>query len=413
MAWRDHLLPAALDGVPFLYGEVGTRGGRRGELHEFPGRDDPFAEDLGRKARSYQVRAFILGENYFEPRDALVDVLEAGGNHVLTHPYRGDLVVKLIGEYTIKESDQEGGIAEFDFTLVEAGQSIPTLFISTGDKVRDLKLEALAAAAAKTKFSLLGAIGDVLKSVSDGVGKAASALRKVNGKISGALGLVDNITAEIDGLEAEITTLLNTPQALMTKVGALVDSIFGLVSDFIPETPASGVRIEPVDLVATTLEATTQLFGFTSEADTIPTPTEQRQLEHDAHAAIEIHVKAATVASGAATLAGLELRSADQAQTILVTLAEMLDEVLAADIDGEVAESFATLKAATVQHFTEQARSLPQVTTLTPPTTTPALVLAYELYGDPDLDDDLILRNKIRHPTFVQGGRALEVLSDV
>jgi prophage DNA circulation protein len=42
----------------------------------------------------------------------------------------------------------------------------------------------------------------------------------------------------------------------------------------------------------------------------------------------------------------------------------------------------------------------------------PALVIACELYDDADQVDDIIKRNNIRHPLFVAGGRAIEVLSE-
>lgn len=412
MAWRDLLLDAALDGVPFLYEEVTNEFGRRGEVHEFPGRDEPFAEDLGRAARRYAARAFILGENYTDGRDALRDVLEAGGNHVFTHPYQGDKIVKLIGTARLTESDKEGGMARFDFTLVEAGVSVEVVLISTDATVKTLAADALEALSEHTKFSLLGAIGDVLSSVSNGINTASSAVRKVNGKIGGALGGIDNISNAIDAFEAELTTLLNTPTALMNKLGALVDSVLALVSVFEPDANKLGVRVEPVDLVLVTREATADLFGFSTEATAIPTPTTQSVLEHAAHEAVTIQMQGAALASGAAALADLQLESADQAQAILEELAEMFEAVLSANVDPEVYEAFAALKAATVGHFTEIAQTLPQVTSYTPPATVPALVLAYELYADPDLDDDLIRRNKIRHPAFVQGGRALEVLAD-
>lgn len=411
MAWRDHLLPASLDGVPFLYRSAGTGVGRRGELHEFPGRDDPFAEDLGRAAREYPLQAFILGDDYFEARDALIDVLEAPGPHVLTHPYRGDLVVKLIGKATIRESDQEGGYVEFDFTLVEAGVSIPTLFISTPATVKGFAEIAAGTLAVKSKFSLLGAIGDVLTSVANAIESAGSAVRKVNGKISAQLGLIDNITAAIDSLDDAIATLLNTPTALMNKLGGLVTALFNLVDGFIPDPAPLGVVVEEPDLVRIALDATVELFAFSSEASVIPTPTEQSEIEVAAHAALVVQMKGAALAAGATTLASLPLSSIDQAQTILHTLSPMFDEVLDADIETDVAEAFAALKAATVGHFVEAARSLPDVTSHTPTTTTPALVIAYDLYGDPDLAEDVIRRNKIRHPAFVQGGRSLEVLA--
>ena len=49
---------------------------------------------------------------------------------------------------------------------------------------------------------------------------------------------------------------------------------------------------------------------------------------------------------------------------------------------------------------------------VTPEATQPALVLAYGLYEDAGREAEIVTRNKVRHPGFVPGGQALEVLAD-
>ena len=39
----------------------------------------PFAEDLGRKARAWQVECYVLGDDYFAQRDALIRELSKAG----------------------------------------------------------------------------------------------------------------------------------------------------------------------------------------------------------------------------------------------------------------------------------------------------------------------------------------------
>lgn len=412
MSWRENLLPGALDGVQFLFSEVGTEGGRRGEVHEFPGRDIPFSEDLGRAARRYHLRAFLIGDDYQDTRDALQDLLESGRDLLLTHPYKGDFTVKHIGIARTVERDTEGGYCEIDFTLVEAGIEFPLVRINTARRLKFLAADARKKLSTKTKFSLLGAIGAVLKSIAGAFETAASALRKVNGKIGGALSLVDNVTSAIDAFGAQINTLLSQPQALMNTLVDLVDTALRLITQFAPEPQPLGVREEAVELVKLTREALAELFAFETAASAIPTPTQQSKLEHAAHEQMNLTMKGAALASGAEILAELELESADQPQAIAQDLAVMFEEILSADLDESVLQAFASLKAASVEHFNAVAQALPQVTTYTPPTTTVALVLAYDLYGDADLEDDVIRRNKIRHPAFVLGGRPLEVLAD-
>lgn len=411
MAWTDNLLPAALNGVPFLYKSTETELGRRGVVHEFPGRDDPFAEDLGRRARKYKISAFVLGENYATDRDNLIEVIEKKGDKTLTHPYLGDFTVKIIGPVRLTETDDEGRIARFDLELCESGMAFPLISLDTAARVTTINADLQTKLSTKTKFSLLGAIGAVLSSVARGLGAASSAIRKVNGKIAAKLDLIDDITAEINQFEEDLDSLINTPQALMNKFTALITSVVNLVKDHLPPLTFE-IDVEEPDFPAIALAILAELGEFTTEADSIPTPTEQSELEHDAHEQVSITTQASTLGAVSDLLAGLELDSADSAKSIAQVLAAKFDEMLEADFDAEVHESLAALKAASIEHFIKTAAQLPQLTTYTTPGTMPALVIAYELYADASRDAEIIKRNSIRHPAFVPGGVDLEVVTE-
>ena len=70
--WRDNLRTASFRGVEFFVRGHSATGGRHGVTHEFAGRDLPYREDLGRMARGWTIRAYVLGDDYFEKRDALL-----------------------------------------------------------------------------------------------------------------------------------------------------------------------------------------------------------------------------------------------------------------------------------------------------------------------------------------------------
>nr|MDM8590005.1 DNA circularization N-terminal domain-containing protein [Escherichia coli] len=48
MTWKDRLQDASFRGVPFKVEEESTGTGRRVETHEYPNRDKPYTEDLGK-----------------------------------------------------------------------------------------------------------------------------------------------------------------------------------------------------------------------------------------------------------------------------------------------------------------------------------------------------------------------------
>ena len=141
------------DGRPF-HVEAGSQGGgRRIALHQFPKRDYPYAEDMGRRAIEFVVRGYVVQymfdvqdpsgdpppgmlyrRDYRVARDALQQRLDAGGDGVLTLPNsaRGGpgapLSISVVcTQYRMTEEQRFGGYCVFDMTFVEFGRpaSVP------------------------------------------------------------------------------------------------------------------------------------------------------------------------------------------------------------------------------------------------------------------------------------------------
>ncbi len=121
--WRTGV-PPSFRGAEFHI-DVGSKaGGRRNVTHEFPERDTPFTEDLGRRARRWQITGYVICSpktpDYFPARDALVAACEAYGPGTLVHPTLGTTQVNC-DSYAVSESRERGGIATFQMVFVEAG----------------------------------------------------------------------------------------------------------------------------------------------------------------------------------------------------------------------------------------------------------------------------------------------------
>jgi prophage DNA circulation protein len=118
------LVPAMFRGAPFHVDANARSSGRRIVLHEFPKRDVPYAEDMGRKARTFPVTGYVIGPDYVIYRELLELALEAEGPGLLILPtllQRDSLLVQ-VRDYTVRETRQAGGMAEFDMQFVEAGE---------------------------------------------------------------------------------------------------------------------------------------------------------------------------------------------------------------------------------------------------------------------------------------------------
>ncbi|MDR2507616.1 MAG: DNA circularization N-terminal domain-containing protein [Candidatus Accumulibacter sp.] len=148
MGWRDELQPASFRGAVFFARGAELSTGRRLARHEYPQRDLPWLEDMGRKAREYKIEAFIAGPDYMRARDALLKAVEAPGPGQLAHPWLG-VVSVTVSECSLSESTASGGLARFSITFVEAGkQGEPDKSADTLSAIVTAKTRALEAFAA-------------------------------------------------------------------------------------------------------------------------------------------------------------------------------------------------------------------------------------------------------------------------
>ncbi|HEY2210277.1 MAG TPA: DNA circularization N-terminal domain-containing protein [Bradyrhizobium sp.] len=155
--WRSRLLPGSFNGVQF-HVDVGARSsGRRIALHEFPKRDTPYAEDMGRRARRFSVTCYVLGPDYTFNRDALIEQFEQEGPGLLVHPTFGEQLVA-VDQYSITERRERGGVADFEITFVEAGSNaFLGAFTDTQSTVAQAADDAKTAAkdSAKTNLEMM------------------------------------------------------------------------------------------------------------------------------------------------------------------------------------------------------------------------------------------------------------------
>src|SRR6516162_1521581 len=97
LAFREKWLPASFRGAMFHVEAGSKESGRRIVTHEFPKRELPYSEDMGRKAFQFSVRGYILTfpidttidlykTDYTIARDALIYQLETEGTGVLQLP---------------------------------------------------------------------------------------------------------------------------------------------------------------------------------------------------------------------------------------------------------------------------------------------------------------------------------------
>jgi prophage DNA circulation protein len=130
--WRDALVPAYFRTALFHVASHSKENGRRIVLHEFPKKELPYAEDMGKRAIEFTVHAYCIAfprdtgialyqRDYRIPRDLLIAELEKEGAGFLQMP---DLpaVSVVCPRYRVTHQEKFGGYCEFDMVFVEAGK---------------------------------------------------------------------------------------------------------------------------------------------------------------------------------------------------------------------------------------------------------------------------------------------------
>jgi len=139
IAWRQKWMPAMFRNCRFHVETAVRESGRRIVPHEFPKRDTPYAEDMGRRQREFTVRGYIIVypldnqgpglelqvKNYIPARDRLIEALETEGPAILQLPLLGQLEVACT-RYRITEENRTGGYCVFDMSFTEYGKAPAT-----------------------------------------------------------------------------------------------------------------------------------------------------------------------------------------------------------------------------------------------------------------------------------------------
>jgi prophage DNA circulation protein len=122
--WRQRLRPASFRGARFHVDVDSIAGGRRVAQHEYPKRNQPYSEDMGRRMRRHTITGYVImspqNPDYTQDRDALKTALEQDGPGTLVHPSLGTEKV-MVDQYSVTENREKGGMATFEMVFLEAG----------------------------------------------------------------------------------------------------------------------------------------------------------------------------------------------------------------------------------------------------------------------------------------------------
>lgn len=376
MFWQTR--NASFRSVAFHVKESSETFGRRLARHEYPQRDEPYMEDMGRRAREFSFEALVIGLDYKEQRDKLIEAIEKPGAGQLVHPYYGTRVVT-IGECKVTHSTEFGGSAKISISCVEAGtMAEPSVAIDTKAKLANVQTSALDAAKAEfmAGFNLDGlpswGVGDVQSSINKLVGLDAFA---------GISGLVNSFQLNLGGL--------------MLMPGSLADSLLGMIGSL------GNVR----DLLTAPFVRTPKVNGIQSAGGVV---LQQQAL-------VTTLVKRAALIQHAGNVSTVDLATVSDVQVARADLIQAFDDHdYARGVPRGSAEIVAQLRqvrTAALAQLATQTAVLPRTYQMQLVEPLPALVLSYAVYGDLR-DTEIVKRNAVQHPGFVPAGVPIQLTAE-
>lgn len=414
----EQLQPASFRGVPFEVEASGITVGRRTVVHEYPQRDRPYVEDMGRATRNITLQCFVVGSDYLEQAQALMHELEEPGPGTLIHPWLGEMEVTITSVSELL-FDQGLGVASVTITATEAGDlEFPAV-------TPDEDTEALEAADAVEKSAVdkfcedfdLSTINDWIDSALEG-----SLLDALNFVSAGDLGKLFDYAEGVANLADKAMALLSTdPKIFATRLaGAL-----GLSRWATTVSAWRGVAKSLKNLCKhDKLKARTKAYA---ERKGEPMSDVTRQVMKS-QAAIETLVRQLLIAQmvGVSTLVATSkdvsspdgeedtrttTRSYDEIVELRDELCQVLDDELLMEESDEMYQTLDEARTAIFDVLTHKADALQHVVIVKPDDVFPAVVLAYDYHDDADRDLEIARRNSVEHEGFCPASE-LRVLSE-
>lgn len=376
--WWSLLRQASFKGAAFKVDTSDLNSGRRNAVHEYPQKDKPYLEDLGRNTRELRVEGWVIGENYAWQRDALLTACETPGAGELIHPHFGCLRVACTA-VNVRESTSEQRMARFAMTFVESGElAFPTTILDSA-------------------LSLANAASSVVNQQTDTFNAVLGINSSSNNEVST---LSQSLSSQLNALPLQFTPKSNA--AFRRNVQNL-------------QQPPPNYWHEPEAFshaIITTLQAiakgTDAISAFNHAVDLLAFSDGINGLDEQA-LAFKALVQLTALAEAAQLAAKDIFTTWDEALAARDTLIVDVDLRMAAATDAMLFTALNTLRAQLIISIL-YSTDLPRWTMFTPSATLPSLVLAYQLYGDASQADNIAIKNNIIRPGFIPGGYILQLI---
>lgn len=457
MSFWDELQQASFRGVPFAVRGGSSLFGRRTTVHQYPNREKPFPEDMGRSAGEYRIAGFLVedslvygGGSVIAQRNAMKAAVEAPGPAILVHPTYGQLKVSVLDRSAeFVERMDRGRYFEFNLTVVEwADRIFPTSAQASTSLLSNLA-DALD----------LGAAADFVKSMTQTINLGLGVVKGVISLGRAVVGQVVSCAAGFAVLVGQASRDATSLANMACLLGAVVGQSYGrytnanVTSAYIASRANSGISALTLPTLETQAAAARQSVNVATSAFTaaanatdassvgnfpvaaqavtsalasaIINPGDAVRLFNTlaayapaapggtgqtvaaqgvAQAAVSAMLRRAAIGAMARAIAAYSPTSYNDAANVQTDVTAAIDsEILVAGDAGDdnTYQALRDLRQAVVATLQAAGANLARLQTFAFGATLPALVLANRLYQDASREGQLVAQANPVHPAFM------------
>ena len=389
---------ASFRGVPFEVTSSNLSIGRRTQTFEYPQRDDPFTEDMGRSKRTIRITAFVVGYDYIARMKRLIAACEKPGSGRLIHPWLGSMEVTPTDlSAPVFESNR---VASVSLTFVESGKlQYPNALLDVGAKC--LSAAQLLVNAEFDEFVRTFDLSGAQDFVKEAVGLDLQGI--LNSETVQSVCDAFDLAEELATLSHDVITL--------AEGGA--DALFNRVLDTYGLQGFASTVHAWTD-VSHRFRSLTQSSELNSaKPQAVASRTTSERIEK-ANAAGQAMIRGLSVANMVVATseigtsndrldASTPVQTAPYDDLIAVRneILEAIDEESLKVSSDPIYEALCESRSAVYEAITQRAENQARLVSFKPSSVQPALVLAYDYYGDASREAEIVGRNKIRHSGFV------------
>lgn len=438
MAFEDRLT-ASFRGVEFLLEEADGNSGRRAIPHAYPKRESGYTEDNGKVLTNERISGRVVGDDYLDKLSALLDALNKPGPGEMVHPWFGIRKVQ-VGNVNHRLVNRTDGTATINFEVYEVGENLfPNTKRDTANQVQD---EATATQEAANDAFVKAYDETATEGVGDMVDQYLDDLDEFTRSLPSLPDDLREWTNRLMRAKDSVGKLLAYPGELAREMMGILEDIKGVVKDPIRALDVynnvqqrwDGMRAE----LAVTGGLSRNIISQDGKASSVPTvsnPAKQEAILANAQAYKELIMNSSAISKASAlgdaelsyslqdeaiaieSLSGSErnaVLTGQQLKSIGYQLAAELAELAADSVergDSSLWRQFRTLRKAVLEDTKARAELLPQLSVVTPKTTVPVALIAWQETGDTERRNSIVRRNGLSNPAFITPDNNIEVIN--